>query len=332
MVYTKVIGCDVTYHPLDTIVTLDKIIYTKRERKVVEFDITGVKKISSPFILMQNGDLYFYGEYDSYKQYLCDDKYEDYDEEYPPYPIKVKEYSNVQDIYCWDDFFIIVLQDGTVKINLDPINYDNEEEEMIHIDFPEICGEQIISATTNSMQFLFLSTSGNVYTMGKILDGDPDENENYMFFHHLGIDTDTIYEPTKIEGLQNITYMYINEYTAFFMDKNGIIYGCGRNNHGIIDPYNKQLHSITLRSLPYLKDIIQVAVGGSEFSLFLNKNGTILYNGNLMSEDVVYQKIPNVKDVIYISCSYGYYIYITENRYIYHTGKTHKGKKITHDT
>lgn len=340
MVYTNVIDFDHTYDPLHAIITLDTIVFPT-EKKVVEFDIAGVKKVSTPFILMQNGDLYFYGDYEFYKSYLHDNRYKK-NSGYPPYPIHVKEYSNIHDIDCYDDYFTIIFQDGTVKMNMSPSEYDEDNDDMIDIEFPE----RILSTTTNSMQFLFLGESGNVYTIGADLNNHRDENEEdpeFMFFYHLGFEreVETIYAPTKIEGIQNIVYMYINEYAAFFIDKDGNVYGCGRNRHGIVDPQKKKPYNnlnVRLQPLPYLKNIIQIAAGSSEFSLFLHRDGTVFCNGNYegavldgIGKDIKYQQLPDIKDAILISSSYGFFVYITANGNIYFTGKIYRNGLISQD-
>lgn len=84
--------------------------------------------------------------------------------------------------------------------------------------------------------------------------------------------------PTRIPVVQNIIKIACYESHTLFLDRNGKVWGCGRNFNGELGPEGANFETGP-RLLSGVEDIIDVAAGSSH-SLFLDKRGRVWGRGS----------------------------------------------------
>ena len=146
---------------------------------------------------------------------------------------------------------------------------------------------------------LILTKEGNLWSCGWNLHGQ------------LCLENKTDQLKPKQTSFSNIINIATGEHgNSFFQNNIGEIYGCGRNESGLLGLGHNNSPQIEVCQIPVSSNIIQFCCGFSH-SLFLDSEGNVFsagYNGNgsLGRNDNVNQnmlgKIPNIPPIRIISC------------------------------
>lgn len=159
--------------------------------------------------------------------------------------------------------------------------------------------EKIIKLAAGTNNYLFLTQTGKVYTMGSNL------NENDELTGKLGIYDYFATQPTLIELNAHIIEFSTNDNHSLFVDNKGFIYSCGKNDFG-------QLGRGTIRESYFfcekidLDDFIVNVSAGLNHSLVLTAFNTVYSFGDnsfgqlgrsVINKDETFDMYPNVINV-----------------------------------
>lgn len=254
------------------------------ERVFKAFDIISISSgFSHSLFLSRQGDVYAYGSNYNGQLGITASKVR-------MLPFRIPSLSNIISVVCGQYHSLFLKADGTVYGCGDntgkQISPSNNDKYLTPTSIP--LPTRIVSLAAGSLHSLFLDANGDVYGYsnnfygqlgmtdenGKILGLPPIVqivcgNLHSLFLDKLGNvyalgsnghgqlgvgssvqQTDT---PIQIRSLKNIRYIAAGPFSSFFIDIDGIVYGCGTDNSdrlrspGYPTPFPLEIHITKLR-------------------------------------------------------------------------------------
>ena len=152
----------------------------------------------------------------------------------------------------------------------------------------------IISLSCGQFHSVLLTSAGQVYSCGK---------NDYGQLGLEGVEVAKYFTlVTLVPETESIVQIYCGYYHTLFLSQNGVVYGCGRNDHGQLGLGHSQMRMFGCNAVPSLRDKNVISIAAGCYHSVVNTSNGMLYvfgrnnHGQLGTGDLEERLLPHPVD------------------------------------